>query len=34
MHTVCMIRKAIVGKDCGWYRQHILREFGFGRYKL
>jgi hypothetical protein len=31
-HLRCIVRKLLRGRDLGWHWQHILREFGFGRY--
>jgi hypothetical protein len=31
-HLKCIKRKARLGKDCQWHWQHILREFGAGKY--
>ena len=31
-HAVCIARKLPRGQDCSWHWQHILREFGAGRY--
>jgi hypothetical protein len=31
-HLKCIGRKLRRGRDCSWHWQHILREFGVGRY--
>jgi len=31
-HLLCIMWKCLCGRDFGWHWQHILREFGFGRY--
>ena len=31
-HLVCIASKLERGQDCSWHWQHILREFGIGRY--
>jgi len=31
-HFVCIARKLGSGQDLSWHWQHILREFGKGRY--
>ena len=31
-HLVCIARKLGRRQDLSWHWQHILREFGFGRY--
>ena len=33
-HLVCIARKLRRRQDLSWHWQHILREFGFGRYAL
>jgi len=32
-HLMCIARKLVRGRDCRWHWEHILREFGAGRYK-
>lgn len=32
-HLVCIARKVPRGQKCAWHWQHILREFGMGRYR-
>jgi hypothetical protein len=34
LHLQCILRKAIAGKDWDWHWQHILREFGVGKYSV
>jgi hypothetical protein len=33
-HLVCIARKLGRRQDLSWHWQHILREFGIGRYAL
>ena len=33
LHTRCIIAKAAEGRNCSWHLDHLLREFGVGKYR-